>query len=52
MPSGMHDRNIYYLIHPITAQILSFFDGTRNLQENLKLISDFFDIDILDCKKS
>lgn len=51
MPSEMYDRNIHFLIHPITAQMLSFFDGTRNLQENLELISDFFDIDFSDCEK-
>lgn len=33
MPDGMYEKNSLHIIHPFTAIMLSFFDGTRTLYQ-------------------
>lgn len=39
-----YDYNILFFIHPINAQMLSFFDGVRTLSQCISDISEYFDI--------
>lgn len=44
MPNGMYEKNALHIIHPITATMLSFFDGTRTLGQCVQEISIYFGI--------
>lgn len=44
MPNGMYEKNALHIIHPITATMLSFFDGTRTLGQCVQEISNYFGI--------
>ena len=39
-----YDYNILFFIHPINAQMLSFFDGMKTLSQCISEISEYFDI--------
>jgi hypothetical protein len=39
-----YDYNILFFIHPINAQMLSFFDGVKTLSQCISEISKYFDI--------
>lgn len=40
----LYEHNCLSIIHPFHAQMLSFFDGTRNLRECIEEIARYFDI--------
>lgn len=42
MPDGMYEKNCLHIIHPFTATMLSFFDGTRTLHQCSLAISNYF----------
>ena len=42
MPDGMYEKNALHIIHPFTATMLSFFDGTRTLGQCVLEISNHF----------
>ena len=46
MPDGMYEKNSLHIIHPFTATMLSFFDGTRTLEQCVYDISSFFGLSL------
>jgi len=42
--SEKYDKNILFFIHPVNAQMLSFFDGEKTLSQCVYEISKYFDI--------
>lgn len=48
MPDGMYEKNSLHIIHPFTAMMLSFFNGTRTLYQCMQDISKHFCLSIED----
>lgn len=44
MPPDLYEKNYLKRIHPLNAQMISFFNGKRNLAECIDLISDYFEL--------
>ncbi len=47
----LYEKNALHIIHPITASMLSFFDGKNTLHKCISLISEYFCISVTDTEK-